>query len=72
VAYAKELGLDTDKFTADIETQVIQDRVKADVADGDTIKVNSTPTIYINNTLVANYTYDTLKAAVDEAIKSQG
>jgi protein-disulfide isomerase len=70
--YAKDLGLDVDKFTNDLTSQSIKDRIAADVADGDKIQVNSTPTLYVGTTMISNYSYDTIKTAIDEALKSQG
>lgn len=46
MSYAKELGLDMAKFTADYEA--VGPRVDADHAQGEKVEVNTTPTIFIN------------------------
>ncbi|HUD45050.1 MAG TPA: thioredoxin domain-containing protein [Patescibacteria group bacterium] len=46
--YAKSLKLDMNKFNQDIVSQAVITRITNDVADGNALNVDSTPTIYIN------------------------
>jgi protein-disulfide isomerase len=46
--YAKETGLDLAKFRQDIESPVTKARVQKDRADGSTVGISSTPTLFIN------------------------
>jgi protein-disulfide isomerase len=46
IGYAKELGLDAVRFTADYD--VVAPAVDADQAEGDAAEVNSTPTLFFN------------------------
>jgi len=47
-SYAKDLGLDINKFHADATSQAATDRIATDKKLADTLKVMGTPTIYIN------------------------
>ena len=47
-SYAKDLGLDMDKFKKDRDSQEVKDKVKADLLSGQQSEVNATPTFYFN------------------------
>ena len=47
-SYATRLGLDVQKFKADMERQDLAERVKADLMRGNSLGVKGTPTVYIN------------------------
>lgn len=67
--YARELGLDLDRFQADVVAQATADRVAADRADGVAAGVRGTPTFFVNGKLFDGQpTYANLKAAVDAAL----
>lgn len=66
VSYAQEIGLDVDKFKADIESNKYADRISRDQTDGNTLGVNSTPTFFINGVkLVGSPNYSTIKGKID-------
>ena len=46
--WAKQLGLDVDKFKADIDSRKFKPVVDKDLADGETAGVYGTPAFYIN------------------------
>jgi protein-disulfide isomerase len=46
--YAAQLGLNVEKFKADLERQDLADRIKQDYDRGISLNVRGTPTIYIN------------------------
>jgi Na+/H+ antiporter NhaA len=46
--YARELALDVERFTEDLETRVHAERVLADVASADESGVSGTPTFFVN------------------------
>lgn len=48
LALADELGLDTERLLADMESDTIKALVAQDVAEGDAAKLPGTPTIYLN------------------------
>ena len=47
---AKDLGLDMDKFTKDLDSDTVKQKVQDDIADGNKAGVSATPTFYINGT----------------------
>jgi protein-disulfide isomerase len=46
--YAKELGMDLNRFHADMQSQATTDRIAADRKQADALEVKGTPTIYLN------------------------
>jgi protein-disulfide isomerase len=68
VRYARELGLDLDRFKQDIRDHDHADRVLADVASADESGVAGTPTFFINGRRhYGVYDVDTLTEAVRSA-----
>jgi protein-disulfide isomerase len=45
---AKQIGLDMDKFTADLDSHKYKAEIKKDIADGEDANVYGTPAFYIN------------------------
>jgi protein-disulfide isomerase len=48
-SYADTIGLDVEKFKADLSGMAAKQRVDADIQRGRSLNINSTPTILINN-----------------------
>lgn len=48
--FARQIGLDMDRFHADMTSQQVTDRINRDKADGEKAGVSGTPTIFINGT----------------------
>jgi len=48
LVWAKEIGLDMPRFTADLDSDAIKKAVLRDQADGDKAGVEGTPTVFIN------------------------
>jgi protein-disulfide isomerase/rhodanese-related sulfurtransferase len=46
--YAQDIGLDTNKFNACLDSGASAARVEKDVADGKAVKITATPTFFIN------------------------
>lgn len=67
--YAQDLGLDVNKFRDDVQNNRFQDKINADLDDGNALGVNSTPTLYLNAEQTGATDYDSLKKAIDEALK---
>lgn len=65
--YAKELGIDIDRFKADMDSEAVRSRIEADLARGKAAGVRSTPSLYINGTLLPfkEMTREGLKSAID-------
>lgn len=54
VAYAQELGLNTDQFKNDMELDVIEEKIQTQFNGGTASGVNSTPTFFINSAKIDN------------------
>jgi protein-disulfide isomerase len=52
IGYAKDLSLDVNKFTSDIDSAVVKNKVQNDTNDGNTIGISQTPTFFINNQML--------------------
>lgn len=46
--FATQLHLDLDRFHADMKSSDVQERIAADLAAGNKVGVQSTPTIFVN------------------------
>lgn len=69
-AYAKELGLDIARFEADIDLKEIEEKIEDDYAGGLRLKVNATPTFFLNGVKMKNPgSYADFKKQVEEAIE---
>jgi protein-disulfide isomerase len=72
-AFAKAMGLDTNKFNSCLDSKDTANKVTKDEALGKTYHIQGTPSLFVNDTAVTNpLDYNIVKAAIDEAIKSAG
>lgn len=49
---AAELRLNMDQFSACLEDKTVKDEIRKDLEDGDSLGVNQTPTVFINDTMI--------------------
>ncbi|MBV8858512.1 MAG: thioredoxin domain-containing protein [Acidobacteria bacterium] len=71
-SYATRIGLDMQKFKADMERQDLAERIKSDLLRGNSLGVKGTPTVYLNGReLVPGklVTEDDLRHEIDAALK---
>lgn len=79
-SYASQLGLNIDQFNKDVASKEVSNSIAYSRAIGGKIKVDSTPTLYLNTTKVSDETRtdliqnqgDKLKAELDAALKAVG
>jgi protein-disulfide isomerase len=45
---AKDIGLDMEKFQADMQSASVKQTLRKDIADGDKVDIQGTPTIFVN------------------------
>ena len=67
--YATEVGLDRAKFDASLDSGKFAEKVQRDVIDGHKLGVNGTPTLYINGKRVSDNSYESMKSAIEAALK---
>ena len=73
--YATELGLDLDRFTADIQGEEVARRIAADQDRGESLGIDRTPVIYVNGEQVSVTAHNEkgLAEVIDKALgKSSG
>ncbi|HEV2864725.1 MAG TPA: thioredoxin domain-containing protein [Pyrinomonadaceae bacterium] len=73
--YANRIGLNVEKFLADMARQDVADRIQADFNRGSSLGVRGTPTVFLNGReLNANDTLDDqkLRAQIDAAFAAVG
>lgn len=71
IAYARVIGLDVDRFKADMHDPKVKALVESDQREGAQRGVKSTPTIFINNVALEPNSQNQagLRAAIDSAVK---
>lgn len=69
--YATEVGLDRAKFDASLDSSKFSEKVQRDLIDGRKLGINGTPTLYINGKRLSNNSYETLKSAIEQALKTE-
>lgn len=66
--FAEDLGLDLDKFDAAYDAPETLERVNADLADGETLGIEGTPTFFVNGERLEPRSFDDLTDALDAAL----
>ncbi len=72
--YARTLGLDVNRFAGEIDATPSSMRIIVDRRRADTLGVTGTPSVFLNDREVpfaSVMNYDTLSAAIEEALKSK-
>ncbi len=70
VGYAKGLGLDTTKFKQALTSKQFQSVIDQDLADGNALSIQGTPTFYFNGVQYTGAsTYEALSAQADSLLK---
>jgi protein-disulfide isomerase len=73
VDYARDIGLDMNRFARDMNNPDADARVRLDYERGRSLGVTGTPTIFINGRMMPAETTDKdLRAMIDERIKNGG
>jgi protein-disulfide isomerase len=67
--YATQLGLDRAKFDQALDSGKFASKVQRDLQDGIKIGVSSTPSVFVNGKRVKERTRESLKAAIEAALK---
>jgi protein-disulfide isomerase len=69
--YATRAGLDRSKFDAALDSGKFAAQVQRDADDGMSFGINATPSIFVNGRQATSNDYETLKAAIEVALKNR-
>jgi len=70
--YAKNIGLDVNKFKAEVQANKYDSKIQKDENDGNALAVQATPTFFINGQQqTGGLPYDQFKAKIDTALKGK-
>ena len=67
--YATDLGLDRARFDAALDSGKFAEKVQRDVIDGHKLGINGTPTLFINGKRISDNSYESMKTAIEAALK---
>lgn len=67
--YAQEMGLNTEQFKSAVSANQSNDKIMSDKNDGETLRVNSTPTFYLNGVKMRSFYYADFKQQIDSVYK---
>jgi protein-disulfide isomerase len=71
--YAKELGLNVDKFKKSLDSKEFGATVDGELKMGEEVAVQGTPTMFLNGARIADPTnFDAISAQIEEALKKGG
>jgi protein-disulfide isomerase len=70
IGFAKEIGLDQDKFKSLMNSQEAKDFVQHDKNEANTLGLNSTPTFFLGNKLITPNGFDSFKSLIDSDLKA--
>lgn len=64
--YATELGLDLEKFKNDLQSDSVKNKVNEDALLAQTLRLNSTPTFFLNGKIIKISSYNQIKNALEQ------
>lgn len=69
--YAGDLGLDWERFRRDISSQAVREKVESDYQKGLSLKVDSTPTFFLNGEKLENpRSYEEFRTIITQSIQT--
>ena len=73
-SYARALNLDLDRFSNDVRSGEVMERIRNDFARGESLGVTGTPTLFLNGRELRSEEVTTagLTAAIDAALRASG
>lgn len=72
IDYARQIGLDTEKFENDLRNSAFDEIVNEDIAYATQVGVNSTPTFFLNGRQLRLSSLDQLRTEVERELEKQG
>ena len=68
IRYASQAGLNVKQFEADLKSKKYAPDVEKDIADGKSLGISGTPTIYVNGVKVRGFSPEGFRRAIDKAL----
>lgn len=68
VSYAKNIELDEKKFLEDYKSKAVQEKVDDDLASASQLRLNSTPSVFVDGEKITSNGYDSLKSLIEEKL----
>jgi protein-disulfide isomerase len=69
--YAKQIGLDMERFDRDYGRGKLEKRIQADIKEGRRIQVTGTPTLFLNGKRVRKRDFDAMKQEIEALLKTK-
>lgn len=66
--YAQSLSLDQEKLKTDMESEKLKSKIKRDLNDVTSLRLNSTPTFFVNGENLEDFSYTTFKSKIDSEL----
>lgn len=70
LSYAKELGLDEQKYQEDFSSSEVNDKIQADMTSGNKLKVDATPTFFLNGKKISPRSYEEFRTLIESEISN--
>ncbi len=68
--YAREIGLDLDRFRRDSASEAVRDRIRADAAEAKELGVSGTPAFFVNGRFLSGaQPFSSFKRLIEEELK---
>jgi len=71
VEFARQIGLDITKFTANYNSDKYEKQIQQDIALGNSVGVTGTPTLFVNGKQMARRSFDDFKEAINNELKKK-
>ncbi len=68
IEYAFQIGLNVKQFEADLKSKKFAPDIEKDLADGKTLGISGTPTIFVNGVKVRQFSPESFRRAIDKAM----
>jgi protein-disulfide isomerase len=69
--YARQLELNEEQFLSDFDSKEIEDKILAEVASGNNLGVNATPTFFLSGVKVAPRSYNEFKSLIEKTLEKE-
>jgi len=68
---AKKLELDLDRFTKDMQSPILREKLTKDMTEANNLGITGTPAVFVNGRKVNQRTVEEMQRLIDESIQKQ-